>query len=118
MHPPEMAHAIPSRRARAKIPGWWVTALLQHLTKNEDDASHDASVSVSTVYRWQAKGIDFLDWRGVLSIYDLPNNWKPPKPEAYYAAIAAASPRRGRPPADAEPHKTDGGPAPKKPGKR
>ncbi len=100
MQMPAMSHSVPSRRARAKKPGWWVTALMHELGKNEDDVSHDASVSTSTVYRWQSvKGIDFLDWRGLLSIYGLKSDWKPSKTEDELRAIAAASPRRGRPPA-------------------
>lgn len=71
-------------REREMIPGAWVRDLLISKGMDATEIAVVAKKSPSTVYGWQRRGIEYLDWIGLLTLLDERSDWRPEaaKPKA------------------------------------
>ncbi len=67
-------------RDRETRPGKWVNELLERRQLQPEDVAVLVRKSSSTIFRWKKRGIDYLDWVGLLCLLGLPTDWKPGDP--------------------------------------
>jgi hypothetical protein len=58
-------------RERETRPAAWVKATLEVANLNEEQVANRVKKRVSTIYNWQKKGIEYLDFIGLLTVVDL-----------------------------------------------
>lgn len=58
-------------------PGAWVVELMDRLSLRPEDVAVLTRRSQSTVFRWRKRGIDAIEWFGLLSLLGLPSTWRP-----------------------------------------
>ena len=64
-------------REREMVPGAWVRDLLLSKGMDAVEIAVLAKKSPSTVYGWQRRGIEYLDWIGLLTLVDEEATWQP-----------------------------------------
>lgn len=64
-------------REREMIPGAWVSALLKEKSVGAMDAAVLTKKHLTTIYGWQRKGVEYLDWCGLLALLGEKPDWKP-----------------------------------------
>lgn len=64
-------------REREMVPGEWVHDLLHSKGMDAVEVAVLAKKSPSTVYGWQRRGIEYLDWIGLLTLLDEEPTWRP-----------------------------------------
>jgi hypothetical protein len=71
---------VRERDETTRRPGAWVRGARRAAGLTQMDLAFACGVSETSVRRWERTAIDFLAWRGLLSILDLPPDWEPPRP--------------------------------------
>lgn len=69
-------------RERDMIPGAWVASLLSEKSLDPMAAAVLTKKHLTTIYKWQKRGIEYLDWCGLLHLLDEPADWQPKKSRA------------------------------------
>lgn len=75
-------------RDRETKPSSWVQAALDARDLSDAKAAVLTHRFPSTIYRWRTKGIDLIDWIGLLTLLAMPPTWRPgdvvpPLPEGW-----------------------------------
>lgn len=65
-------------REREMVPGAWVSALMTDKSVGAMDVAFITHKHLTTIYGWQKRGIEYLDWVGLLALLDEKPDWKPP----------------------------------------
>jgi hypothetical protein len=67
-------------REREMIPAAWVTALMEARSLDPMAVAVLTKKHLSTIYGWKRKGIEYLDWIGLLTLLEEETSWEPSKP--------------------------------------
>jgi hypothetical protein len=78
-----MLTEVAKRDAEVWVPGDWVRAAARAAgEKSQQDLADLAKAHRTTTYRWMRRdekgGVDYITWRGILSVLGLPADWQPP----------------------------------------